>query len=29
MTFQEVIMALERYWSMEGCVIEQPYDLEV
>lgn len=29
MTFQEIIFALERYWSDWGCVIEQPYDLEV
>src|SRR5574341_971430 len=29
MTFQDVIMALERLWAAHGCVIEQPYDLEV
>lgn len=29
MTVQEVIMALSRYWAAQGCVIEQPYDLEV
>lgn len=29
MTFQEVIMALEHYWAGMGCVIHQPYDLEV
>ncbi|MCD6262048.1 MAG: glycine--tRNA ligase subunit alpha [Deltaproteobacteria bacterium] len=29
MTFQELIMALERYWSGCGCVIQQPYDQEV
>lgn len=29
MTFQEVIFALERYWAARGCVIEQPYDVEV
>jgi glycyl-tRNA synthetase alpha chain len=29
MTFQDVIMALERYWAAQGCLIEQPYDLEV
>lgn len=28
-TFQEVIMELERYWSEKGCVIQQPYDIEV
>ena len=29
MYFQEVIFALERFWSSRGCVIEQPYDVEV
>jgi len=28
MTFQEIIIALERYWSDYGCVIFQPYDIE-
>jgi len=29
MTFQEVILNLERYWADQGCLIVQPYDLEV
>ena len=29
MTFQELILALNRYWADQGCVIHQPYDLEV
>ncbi|NLN60200.1 MAG: glycine--tRNA ligase subunit alpha [Deltaproteobacteria bacterium] len=29
MTFQELIFALERYWADQGCIIQQPYDLEV
>jgi glycyl-tRNA synthetase alpha chain len=29
MTFQELIMALEKYWADQGCLIQQPYDLEV
>jgi len=29
MYFQDVIMALQKYWSEQGCVIQQPYDLEV
>ncbi|HBZ57376.1 MAG TPA: glycine--tRNA ligase subunit alpha, partial [Syntrophobacteraceae bacterium] len=29
MTFQELILALEKFWSDRGCVIVQPYDLEV
>jgi len=27
-TFQEIILALEQYWSDYGCVIVQPYDVE-
>jgi len=29
MTFQDLILGLERYWAARGCVIEQPYDVEV
>ena len=29
MTFQDLIFALQRYWGREGCVIQQPYDLEM
>jgi glycyl-tRNA synthetase alpha chain len=28
-TFQEVILALEAYWAERGCVIHQPFDVEV
>jgi len=28
-TFQEIIRSLEEYWARQGCVIEQPYDVEV
>ncbi len=28
MTFQEIIMKLEHFWSKAGCLIAQPYDLE-
>jgi glycyl-tRNA synthetase alpha chain len=28
-TFQALIFALERYWAERGCVIMQPYDMEV
>jgi len=28
-TFQQLIFSLERYWADHGCVIQQPYDLEV
>jgi len=29
MEFQQVIMELQRFWASKGCVIQQPYDLEV
>lgn len=29
MTFQELILNLERFWAERGCLIQQPYDLEV
>ncbi len=29
MTFQELIMALEKFWAGQGCIIQQPYDIEV
>ena len=29
MTLQEIIMALERYWAKEGCLLFQPYNSEV
>ncbi len=28
LTFQEMIMKLNRYWGEKGCIIQQPYDLE-
>jgi glycyl-tRNA synthetase alpha chain len=28
-TFQDLIFALERYWAQQGCVVLQPYDMEV
>jgi glycyl-tRNA synthetase alpha chain len=28
-TFQELIFALQRYWADQGCIILQPYDLEM
>jgi glycyl-tRNA synthetase alpha chain len=29
MNFQELIFSLERFWAGQGCVIQQPYDMEV
>jgi len=28
-TFQEIILTLQRYWNNQGCVLLQPYDMEV
>ncbi|MCK6529755.1 glycine--tRNA ligase subunit alpha [Myxococcota bacterium] len=28
MTFQEMILALQGYWTARGCVLAQPYDVE-
>jgi glycyl-tRNA synthetase alpha chain len=28
-TFQELILCLHRFWADQGCVIHQPYDLEM
>ncbi|MCR4432476.1 MAG: glycine--tRNA ligase subunit alpha [Caldiserica bacterium] len=29
MNLQDLILNLEKFWAEQGCVIEQPYDLEV
>ncbi len=29
MNFQEIILALQKFWSRKGCVLLQPYDVEV
>ena len=29
LTFQDMILALERYWAAQGCTVMQPYDSEV
>ena len=28
-TFQEIILKLQQFWAERGCVLQQPYDLEV
>ena len=28
-TFQELILCLEKFWGDRGCVLQQPYDVEV
>ncbi|TKB27020.1 glycine--tRNA ligase subunit alpha [Desulfopila sp. IMCC35006] len=29
MNFQDIILELHKYWAEQGCVIQQPYDMEV
>ena len=29
MTFQELILSLQEYWAREGCILMQPYDMEM
>lgn len=29
MTFQQIILTLQAYWAKQGCVILQPYDMEM
>src|SRR5512138_1162063 len=29
LSFQDMILTLHRYWAAQGCVILQPYDMEV
>ncbi|MBF0125417.1 MAG: glycine--tRNA ligase subunit alpha [Magnetococcales bacterium] len=29
MTFQELILALQLYWAKQGCIVQQPYDMEM
>ena len=29
MTFQQLLLAIQDFWASRGCVIQQPYDLEV
>lgn len=29
LSFQELLFALQRFWAERGCVLQQPYDLEV
>ena len=28
MTFQELILSLQNFWAAQGCIIQQPYDIE-
>ena len=28
MTFQEIILNLQKFWSEQGCIVQNPYDIE-
>lgn len=28
MDFQELVMTLQSYWASQGCIVQQPYDIE-
>ena len=28
-SFQDVVLSLSRFWAERGCVLQQPYDIEV
>ena len=28
MTFQEIILNLQKFWSDQGCIVQNPYDIE-
>ena len=29
MTFQDLLLAIQGFWSAQGCVLQQPYDIEI
>ena len=29
LTFQEILFRLQRFWAEQGCILQQPYDVEV
>ncbi|WP_293443777.1 glycine--tRNA ligase subunit alpha, partial [Persephonella sp.] len=29
LTFQDIIHSLEKFWTDQGCILWQPYDIEV
>jgi glycyl-tRNA synthetase alpha chain len=29
LTYQEIVLKLQQFWAEQGCVMQQPYDLEV
>src|SRR6266550_9453214 len=29
LTFQELILTLQKFWAEQGCILQQPYDVEM
>lgn len=29
MTFQDLLLSIQRFWCEQGCVLQQPYDIEI
>ena len=29
LTFQDIITNLQKYWTQKGCLLLQPYDMEM
>jgi glycyl-tRNA synthetase alpha chain len=29
LTFQDLLLTLEKYWTSRDCILQQPYDIEV
>ena len=29
LSFQDLVLALQKFWAEQGCILQQPYDLEV
>ena len=28
MNFQDLVLTLQKYWASQGCIVQQPYDIE-
>ncbi|HEY3425054.1 MAG TPA: glycine--tRNA ligase subunit alpha, partial [Negativicutes bacterium] len=28
MTFQDIILTLQKFWAAQKCILQQPYDVE-
>ena len=29
MNFQQMLLTIQHYWAERGCILQQPYDVEV